>query len=271
MRSKILSKSIYTILLTIVFFIGIQFSQMISQAQIDPVNSEQFSNSQIWDLWKSAIAISTNLWTKYTQKQSIPSTIYRDIFSVSDLIRATKYHENKLIAKNYIILREYKNILKTDFKQLLQNTNNKREILDGILWQLEYRYIQANKNVKTLLEQRNILLQVMTSSNAKIWNLKLKMDRDYKSLDTNESYKNISQYVKYKEEYYHAKVFITYINVILKDYSKMNNYNKVLLDTLINNKEAIIKEAYVVLPDSGTQLLDDFNLLYTEEQFKAKK
>ena len=97
------------------------------------------------------------------------------------------------------------------------------------------------------------------------------MDNDHKNLDISQGYENIKEYVALKDTYYNAKVFITYINAILKDYQIMNTYNKKLLDTLINNKEALIKNAYVVIPDSGTELLDDFNLLYTEEQYKSLK
>jgi hypothetical protein len=41
-----------------------------------------------------------------------------------------------------------------------------------------------------------------------------------------------------------------------------------LLDTLINNKEALIKDAFVVIPDSWADLLRSFDLIYSEEEFK---
>jgi hypothetical protein len=40
------------------------------------------------------------------------------------------------------------------------------------------------------------------------------------------------------------------------------------LDTLINNKDALIKDAYVVIPDSWTQLLKKFDLIYDEKTLK---
>jgi hypothetical protein len=40
---------------------------------------------------------------------------------------------------------------------------------------------------------------------------------------------------------------------------------------LINNKDAIIKEAYVVIPDTWVEFLRDFNLLYDESEYKASQ
>jgi hypothetical protein len=38
---------------------------------------------------------------------------------------------------------------------------------------------------------------------------------------------------------------------------------------LINNKTALIKDAYVVIPDTWVEFLRDFNLLYNESEYKA--
>lgn len=234
-------------------------------------NQERFVQNNNSMLGKTSVAISTNIGIKYGLKSQIDSSIYKEIFSLSDLITSTQYNENKLLAQNYNTLREYKNILKTDFKELLNNSYNKKEVIDAILWQLQHRYLEWNNNSKILLQQRELLQSTMNQAWEKISTLKNKMDNDHKNLDISQGYENIKEYVALKDTYYNAKVFITYINAILKDYQIMNNYNKKLLDTLINNKDALIKNAYVVIPDSGTELLDDFNLLYTEEQYKSLK
>ncbi|MBT3726873.1 hypothetical protein HOG21_04145 [bacterium] len=62
---------------------------------------------------------------------------------------------------------------------------------------------------------------------------------------------NIEKYLELKKEYYYSKTYIIYINHFLERYNFLNNYNKRLLDTLINNKDALIKNTYIVLPDSG--------------------
>gem|GEM_PF-2396952 len=40
------------------------------------------------------------------------------------------------------------------------------------------------------------------------------------------------------------------------------------MDTLVNNKEALIKNVTVVMPDSSTKLMKKFNLIKTEADFK---
>lgn len=241
------------------------------QPEIKNQNTSQFSTPSNKNLGRTSVAIASNIGLKFNKNKEISSTIYKEIFSISDLIKTTKYNENKLLAKNYVLIQEYRNLLKTDFKDYIDSSLNKQEVLDAILWQLEYRYIDANSNIQNLNKQKEILLSAMNQSSTVIDSLKWNMSRNYNSFDIDNTYTDIQKYVEAKEQFYHAKVFIVYINVMLRDYQVLNKYNKLLLDTMINNKQAIINNSYVVLPDSGTQLLKDFDLLYTEEQFKAKK
>ncbi|MDD2745816.1 MAG: hypothetical protein PHU93_04730, partial [Candidatus Gracilibacteria bacterium] len=44
-------------------------------------------------------------------------------------------------------------------------------------------------------------------------------------------------------------------------YTALNSYNRKLLDTLTSNKEALIKNVTVVLPDSGNEFMNKLNLL----------
>jgi len=91
----------------------------------------------------------------------------------------------------------------------------------------------------------------MSLTNTKIESLKLKIESDFKNNNPEESVDNIDEYLKLKEEYYYSRTYIVYINHFLAEYNYLNNYNKVLLDTLINNKDALIKDAFVVIPDSS--------------------
>jgi hypothetical protein len=59
-----------------------------------------------------------------------------------------------------------------------------------------------------------------------------------------------------------------FINQFIKQHAFLNNYNKWILDTLINNKEAIINQSYVVIPDSGDQYLRPLELIFDEAEIK---
>jgi hypothetical protein len=78
--------------------------------------------------------------------------------------------------------------------------------------------------------------------------------------------------LKAKNEYYFAKTYVVYINQFLWEYQRLNAYNKNLLDVLINNKEAILKDAYLIIPDNGwLEALKSLDLIFEEADFKAKQ
>lgn len=234
-------------------------------------NSAVYQNTSITSLWKTWVAITTNIWIKYKQRTEIPATIYSDVFSVNKLLNNSFDWSSEIIASNMLITQEYQSVLKTDIKGTLANAKNKGEILDAIIEQLEFRYEKAAKQINNLNEQKNIFENEMLAAETKIETLKVKINTDFKNKDANASKENIDEYLKQKNAYYYARTYIIYINKFLLDYTYLNEYNKKLLDTLINNKEALIKDAYVVIPDTWTTLLKDFDLLYDEATYKATK
>ncbi|MDR3151021.1 MAG: hypothetical protein LBU14_05615 [Candidatus Peribacteria bacterium] len=122
--------------------------------------------------------------------------------------------------------------------------------------------------MNVLSNQKTILEEEMSTVNSQINDLKDKITADFLKNDAQASYENIENYIKIKEKYNYARTYLIYTNQFLQDYNTLNEYNKKLLDTLINNKTAIIKEAYIVIPDTGVELLRDFNLLYSENEYK---
>ena len=233
-------------------------------------NNSSFKKINTSSLWKIWVAITTNIWIRYKQRLETPATIYKDIFSVNEIIVDQKLANKELIWANMLAVDEYKNILKTNIKQLVDSSIDKAKILNAFIEQLEFRYTLSAQNMKKLNEQKVVFETTMTSANTKIDTLKIKIDKDFKNSNSVESLANINTYLSLKKEYYYAKTYIIYINRFLWEYNYLNEYNKLLLDTLINNKEAIIKNTYVVIPDSGTKLLKEFNLIYSEEEYKKQ-
>jgi phage shock protein A len=145
---------------------------------------------------------------------------------------------------------EYRNVLKTDIKQLIDSSYDKSKILNAFIDQLEFRYIESNNNIKNLNEQKTVFMTNINNSNTQIETLKTKIQSDFQNNNSEESIKNLNKYLDLKKEYYYSRTYIIYINHFLTEFNYLNNYNKLLLDTLINNKEAIIKNAFIVIPDS---------------------
>jgi len=95
------------------------------------------------------------------------------------------------------------------------------------------------------------------------------MTAAYKNLDYDKTEELINQYLAEKQKNTYARTYLVFIGKFISTYQILNNYNKVFLDTLINNKQALIKNVTVVLPDSGTNLMKQLNLVKTEAEWKA--
>lgn len=268
--SKVLLLSAFIVLIFNIWDNLINATSTVNKQVTKDKNYSNFKNINNSSLWKIWVAITTNVWIQYKKRWETPATIYKDIFSVSEIMKNQNSANKELIWANMIAIEEYKNILKTNVKQLIDSSYDKPRILDAFIDQLEYRYTINSKNIKTLIDQKTVFTNNMTSVNTEINSLKLKIGKDFSENNASESLKNIDSYLEYKKEYYYSRTYIVYINHFLSEYNYLNKYNKLLLDTLINNKDALIKDAFVVIPDSWTTLLKKFDLIYNENTFKSK-
>lgn len=228
----------------------------------------QNNNSQIGKTW---VALSTNLWLKYTKRNNANANLYSDILSINNLISNKNLLSDDLLNNHMIMTNEYLNVLKTDIKKLLDTTViDRSELLNALIEEYEYRYENAVLQISLLTEQRNIYINDMNIANSNIESIKNKMENDFNNDDAISSKENIVSYLEEKNNYYFARVYITYIDQFLVEYQVMNNYNKKIIDTLINNKDAIIKNSYIVLPDTWLEVLKELELIYDEETYKEK-
>jgi hypothetical protein len=228
------------------------------------LNFKKLNNNWLGKTW---VAITTNVWISYKQLEKLPSTIYREIFSLEEIIWNIENSKGELIWKNMITIKEYLNVLKTDPKKLINSSNDKPQILNAYIDQLEFRYQTWVELEKKLIEQNNIFLSRMQDVSSKIEILKDKIASDFKNNDSEASLKDIDEYLELKKEFYHARIYMVYISHFIKQYHFLNNYAKNLATILISNKEAIIKDAYVVIPKNGwLGALKQFDLIYEEEK-----
>ena len=98
----------------------------------------------------------------------------------------------------------------------------------------------------------------------------MKKLNDFKNFDARSTDKNITSYLSLKGKYDFHRTHVIFINQYIKQYDFLNNYNKKVLDVLLTNRNAIIKSSYVVIPDTGSEVLRDMNLLITEQEFKGE-
>jgi len=150
-----------------------------------------------------------------------------------------------------LALNEYYHILQTDIRSLLSGATDRGSMLDAFIDQLEYRYEVATQNMQTLTSQRSELLSAYNSSQNDVENIKRKMGIDFSEFNAPATLDHIDQYLVRKQENTNAYAYMVFVDKFLDYYTTLNEYNKMVLDTLINNREILIKNTQVVIPDTG--------------------
>jgi len=233
-------------------------------------NKKNFKSAGNETIGNIAVAISTNVWIRFKQKEEIPISIYKDVMDISYIVSNKQIAKDKLISQNMILLNEYLNVLKTDVKSMLNQSYDRSETLDAYIAQLEYRYKKTLEVSKILNMQKDELEKTLNKASNNIENIKVKISNDFKKFDSTATIENIDNYLVEREEYTYARTYIIFINKFLSYYNILNWYNKKLLDTLINNKEIIVKNTQIIIPDTWTDILRKMDLIYTEEDWKEK-
>jgi hypothetical protein len=254
------------------FYVNGFFNLKSTQPTIQTENLKVFAKLNNSNLWSISVAITTNIGTSHKLITQLPASIYRDVMSIEEAMYNRKTANDEIIWKNMIATTEYANVLKTSVKNLIGNSLNKKDVLDAYISQLEFRYENAVNNQKNLVKQKELFISAMTISNTDINNIKNKIQADFIADDSEASLGNIDNFLKVKNEYYFAKTYVVYINQFLWEYQRLNAYNKNLLDVLINNKEAILKDTYLIIPNNGwLEALKSLDLIFEEADFKNNK
>lgn len=268
---NIFKVSIISIIIVIVYKIWIIFINANDNSKnVEKTNKSNFKVISSSDISKSGVAISTNIWIKYNQKKVITQAIYQEYFTIEELKKEKSNVENAIIARHMIETKEYYSLLKTDFKTMLQNSNDRKKTLEWIYWQLRIRYNNAVESIKTLEAQKKVLVEEFDKINNLIEATKTKISEDFRKTDTKAVNQDIDQILKLRQDYYYLRTYIVFINNFLAYYNVLNNYNLNLINVFSSNKDAIEKGSYVVLPASGNEILKEYWLLYTEDEYKNK-
>lgn len=235
-------------------------------------NKYKYKNSQVEVLWSVWAALATNIWIQYTKNTSQNqkarwelSTKWTEKWEEVLWLTATAWNWEHME-----VIQEYFNILSTNLKTLIWWATDKASTLSAFTNQLEYRYKLSTTNIRSLITKRANHLQNLNSVKEEISRIKVKINSDFKNFDANATDKNIVQYLSLKKEYDFHRTHIIFINQYIKQYEFLNWYNKKVLDVLIINRDAIIKDSYVVIPDTWSEILKNMNLLITEREFKSE-
>ena len=232
-------------------------------------NETKFKRVNAWFLWTTWVAISLNIWTKLKEAQWIPVTLTTEVLPISYILANKTTSRNIIITSNMIWLNEYLNTLKTNVNWLLDQSSDREAMLESYIDQLRSRYTWTVGQLTVLKEQARQLQETASLSNQKIDRLKWDLTTAYKTLDYDKTQSTLDEYLLEKDKNTYATTYLVFLWKFIDSYTILNAYNKVLLDTLINNKEPLIKNVTIVMPDSWTNLMKKFNLIKTEAEFKS--
>ena len=256
---------------------GITFLTLWDNQQLyaSNTNSEVFYSAESSDYASVWVALSTRVGTKFQNKQNSGFTssqsFYREISSVGSSPEENRAIRSDMISQNMLIINEYLNLSRTNIKDLLKWSQDRRSTLESFISQLEMRYKSSALSIWSLEKQKILLVERIWIIDWQIEQIKTKMEDDFAAWNAEATLRDVDDYFALRSEYTEAFTDVVFINQFLKQHQFLNEYNTWILDTLINNKEAIINESFVVIPDSGDQYLRPLELLFDEAEIKAKQ
>ena len=217
-----------------------------------------------------ATAVSLSIGQKEKDITGNAVNLSADIISIAEVIASPENGERKLIGNNMAVIQSYVNVLKSDIPSILDRATDRTNALDEHIDILKTYYTQTNDRLMLIGEQIAELETILQSSSAITTTAKNTMETSYKAFDYAGVDRVIDNYVTAKNQENRARVYLVYLQRFQRAYGILQGQNKILLDTLINNREALIKRATVVIPDSGSELLKKMGLIQTEEESKSK-
>lgn len=234
----------------------------------DGANDTKFKKVNAGYLWTVWVAVSLNVGTKLKSAQDTPVSLTTEVLPISYILANKTVSRNKIITSNMVSINEYLNVVRTDVNKLLDQSSDRWAMLESYLDQLRLRYNTTLEQISVLNQQVTQLNAAVASSDQNITKSKNDLTANYKVLDYDKIETSLDEYLQEKDKSIYAKTYLVFITKFIQSYTLLNDYNKILMDTLVNNKEALIKNVSIVMPDSSTKLMKRFNLIKTEADFK---
>lgn len=261
---------IFTLFFTLVIHLGWGYITPYLSTWVGASNEKSFKQSDMSYIGNIATAISLNIGKIEKTQAGWETNIWDSNITIAEILANPKEGEKRLIANNMLALQSYLNILKTDILSLLDTSSDRTTALDEHIEILKSYYTSTSERTLLLAEQSRDLQAILISASERTEAAKLAMEEKYSAFEFEWVDEVIDSYIRVKNEENRAKVYLTYIQRFQRGYGILQGENRKILDTLINNREALIKSSIVVIPDSGTELLKKLKLLTTEEEYKAE-
>lgn len=260
-----------SIAILVVFHIGLYILSAENTQATKPTNDLIYPAASNNNISAVSVALGTGVGIRLNRDGISDVTFYPEQSEIGADAEESRSIRRDLLVENMLIIREYLSLARTDVLELLDESTDRRSTLNTLISQLELRFKNASISLINLENQKTLLIQDMEKTNTDIESIKGQMSNDFTTGDDDGLLSDVDIYLDLRSRNNRSFTDIVLINQFLAQYQFLNDYNKRLLDTLINNREAIISQSFVVVPDSGDEFLKQFKLLYEEEEFKAQR
>lgn len=236
-------------------------------------NAQTYLSASYTPLGTSGVALSTRIGTKWTNASitSRSDSYFREVLALGIDAETRKALRDKFLAENMQQIREYLELSRVDINELLTQSSDRKTALENHISGLESGYKNAALSSANLQKLKELFLSELETTSNSIESIKTQMATNFSASDAESTLEDADTYFDFRNTYTEVFTDIVFINQFLKQYEFLNAYNKGLLDTLINNKKALIEGSYVVIPDSGDEFLKPLHLIYDEAEIKAQE
>lgn len=264
-----------TLILTLFFTLVLHLSwgyiaPMLGLGANASTNDKKFTQTNVTYLGNIATAMSLNIGQKTKMFANTPINLPSEIISIAEVLSNPDSGQKQLIGGNMSAITNYSNLIKTDVVKMLDGATDRTVALDDFMSLLKSYGNKTNERLIILDEQIADLSAIITKSATDTTSAKSDMQASYVWLDYSNVDAAIAKYTEAKEADIKARVYLVYLENFKKMYLSLQSKNRSLLEALSNNREALIKRTIVTIPNAGSDILKELNLIQTEAESKAK-
>ena len=207
------------------------------------------------------VALGNGIATSGKLVSGAPVALAGDALDASDALAAKNIAPAGFIGQNMAAIKEYANVLSVNVRGLLASSPDRAAVLESYIDQVKYRHSASSNAMAELSAQVVGATQSLNTLQAGMDALKKQISGAYARFDAPATQGYLRDYLDRQETYVYTRSYLVFAQKFAVSYQRLNAYAKTLLDTLSANREALVKNATVVIPDSGASLLKSLDLV----------
>ena len=240
-----------------------------TEKQAKESNDRQFTKKGVPYFADVGVAIGLNAWYKWKKENDVSVNLAGQVIPIQQALEEKSLKNRKIIASNINEIATYRDILKIDIKEKLDSSPDRQAALKAQLELLNKHYLLAQDNLKGLDISRTEITAALNEITTRVNNARSKVDNAFTKLDPSDIDEYVGEYISAKEDERYAQTYLVLTDRLRERYAKLQSYNSLLIQTLANNREALIAGVSVVMPTQGSDFMDDLGLIKTEAQKKT--